>query len=123
MELSNAHMRYLYTIYEISQTAPDVYSANVARRMHVSRPSVAKMLGILMKKGLVVKEPYGEIYLTAEGFLLAQDFDRTVHLMTERLPMTGLPLTKEETYQVACAMASVLPNKSWESLQSAGKDR
>lgn len=122
MKLSNAHMRYLYTIYEISQTAPDVYSANVAKRMHVSRPSVAKMLGVLMQKGLVVKERYGEIYLTEKGSLLARNFDRTVHLLTERLPMTGLPLTKEETHQAACAIAAVLTNKNWETLQLTRRD-
>ena len=122
MELSNAHMRYLYTIYEISRTTPDVCSANVAKRMRVSRPSVAKMLCVLMEKGLIVKERYGAVHLTDKGLQLARKYDRTVRLMTERLPMTGLPLTEEETHQVACAAAAVLPNKKWGVLQNARKD-
>jgi Mn-dependent DtxR family transcriptional regulator len=107
MEISSAHLRYLYTIYEISREVPDVCSASVADKMRVSKPSVARMLGILMKQKLIVKEPYGKIYLTNKGFLLARDFDRKVRLLTERIPRMGLALTEEETYAAVCAMALV----------------
>lgn len=110
MEISSVHLQYLYTIYEISQTVPDVCSASVAKKMRVSKPSVARMLGILMEKQLVVKELYGKIHLTDEGFSLARDFDRRVCLLTERIPRMGLSFTEKEIHAAACAMAIVLLN-------------
>lgn len=62
MELSGAHLRYLYTIYEISKTTPDVRSASIAKRLRVSRPSVTRMLKVLMDDHLLVKKSYGKIY-------------------------------------------------------------
>ena len=115
MEVSSAHLRYLVTIYAISQKAPVVCSASVADRMRVSKASVTRMLGTLMKKQLIVKERYGKIYLTDKGFLLARDFDRKVRLLTERIPRMGLALTKEETYASACAMATTFLNKNMNS--------
>lgn len=112
MGISSAHLRYLYTIYEISHKVPDVCSASVASRMQVSKPSVARMLGILMKKQLIVKELYGKIYLTDKGFLLARDFDCKVRLLMERIPKMGLEFTEEETHAVACTIAATFLNKN-----------
>ena len=94
---------------------PDIRSAIVASKMGVSKPSVARMLGILMKKQLIVKELYGKIYLTDKGFLLARDFDCKVRFLTERIPRMGLELTKEETHAAACAIAITLLNKNLNS--------
>lgn len=135
MEVSSAHLRYLYAIYEISKTVPEVRSASVAKKMRVSKPSVARMLGVLMEKQLIVKELYGKIYLTDKGFLLARDFARKVRLLTERIPRMGLALTEEETYAAACAMALTLsvhekPENAkphsvrvWENLRGAKGER
>ncbi len=112
MKISSAHLRYLYAIYEISQKVPDVCSASVANRIRVSKPSVTRMLNILMKQQLVVKKLYGKIYLTDKGFLLARKFDCKVRLLMERIPRMGLELTKEEMYTAACAMAATLINQN-----------
>lgn len=106
MEISSAHLRYLVAIYEISQKTPDVRSSSVASRMQVSKASVARMLGTLMKKQLIVKELYGKIYLTDQGFLLARNFERKVCLLKERIPRMELELTEEEIDAAACAMAA-----------------
>lgn len=116
MEISSAHLRYLVTIYTISQEVPDVCSASVADRMQVSKPSVARMLGILMNKQLIVKERYGKIHLTNKGFSLARDFGLGIRLLTERIPRMGLALTEEDTEAAACAMAASL----WEQHPDAG---
>lgn len=111
MELTNTHFQYLHAIYEASRTTPAVRSASVADRMHVSRPSVARMLGALANRKLIVKELYGKIHLTEEGFALARRFDRKVRLLAERFPRMGFALTEEEIYEAACAAASALPDK------------
>ena len=44
MELSQAHLRYLLAIGELSQGKAAVSSTQVARVLQVSRPSVTRML-------------------------------------------------------------------------------
>ena len=91
MELSQAHLRYLLAIGELSQGKAAVSSTQVARVLQVSRPSVTRMLAVLAEKDLVTKERYGKITLTETGAALGLDLDR------------------EETAAVAGALASVLP--------------
>ena len=87
MELSQAHLRYLLAIGELSQGKAAVSSTQVARVLQVSRPSVTRMLAVLAEKDLVTKERYGKITLTE----------------------TGAALDREETAAVAGALASALP--------------
>ncbi|QAT49267.1 MarR family transcriptional regulator [Caproiciproducens sp. NJN-50] len=111
MELSSTHLRYLYTIYEISLAASDVRSASVAERMQVTRPSVARMLGVLIQKKLVTKELYGKIHLTDSGLFIAGNFYRKVQFLKSRIPLMSLSLTEEEAFEAACAMAFVFLDK------------
>lgn len=67
MELSQAHLRYLLAIGELSQGKAAVSSTQVARVLQVSRPSVTRMLAVLAEKDLVTKERYGKIILTETG--------------------------------------------------------
>lgn len=66
MELSQAHLRYLLAIGELSQGKAAVSSTQVARVLQVSRPSVTRMLAVLAEKDLVTKERYGKIILTED---------------------------------------------------------
>ena len=67
MELSQAHLRYLLAIGELSQGKAAVSSTQVARVLQVSRPSVTRMLAVLAEKDLVTKERYGKIILMADA--------------------------------------------------------
>lgn len=113
MELSSTHLRYLYAIYEIFQTSAEIRSSNIANRMKVSRPSVAKMLGVLMNKKLIMKEKYGKIYITDKGLLVARSFDRKVYILTKCLRNSGLGLTDQELHEAACAIAAAFPDKKF----------
>ncbi len=108
MELSDAHLRYLAAIYELSRSTLDVGAAGVARAMNVSKPSVSRMLGVLMEKGLLVKERYGKIYLTDRGVLLARAFVKKADDVRARLPALGLDLSVEEQEEAACYLAALL---------------
>ena len=112
------HLRYLMTIYELGQVMPEVGAAAVARTLNVSCPSVTRMLGVLMGKGLVVRERYGKIYLTDSGFLLARDFQEKVRTLQRLIPAMGLCLTQEELLETACLLAAALPQHV---LKKAGK--
>lgn len=98
MELSQAHLRYLLAIGELSQGKAAVSSTQVARVLQVSRPSVTRMLAVLAEKDLVTKERYGKITLTETGAALAHQLQAGLR-----------DLDREETAAVAGALASVLP--------------
>lgn len=107
MELSQAHLRYLLAIGELSQGKAAVSSTQVARVLQVSRPSVTRMLAVLAEKDLVTKERYGKITLTETGAALAHQLQAGLRDLERRLP--ALDLDREETAAVAGALASVLP--------------
>ena len=64
MELTAAHLRYLLAIYEVSQTHLDICSRSIAEKLNVTKPSVVRIMNLLMDRGMIVKEHYGKIYLT-----------------------------------------------------------
>ena len=48
MELTPAHLRYLLAIYEVSQTHLDISSRSIAEKLGVTKPSVVRVLNLLM---------------------------------------------------------------------------
>ena len=104
MELSQAHLRYLLAIGELSQGKAAVSSTQVARVLQVSRPSVTRMLAVLAEKDLVTKERYGKIILTETGAALAHQLQAGLRDLERRLPALGLDLDREETAAVAGLM-------------------
>ena len=67
MELTSAHLRYLLAIYEVSQTHLDISSRSIAEKLGVTKPSVVRIMNLLMEHGMIVKEHYGKIYMTDRG--------------------------------------------------------
>lgn len=76
--------------------------------MGVSRPSVARMLGVLAQEGLIGKEPYGRISLTDEGLHTARCFGVRVKLIEEQIAKTELPFPEEGIRKAACLLAASL---------------
>ena len=93
MELTAAHLRYLLAIYEVSQTHLDICSRSIAEKLNVTKPSVVRIMNLLMDRGMIVKEHYGKIYLT----------DRPVRI----------DMTEEERYNAALALTSALPERAF----------
>ena len=120
MELSSAHLRYLLAIGQLSQGTGAVSSAQVARALQVSRPSVTRMLAILAEKDLVTKERYGKITLTETGAALALQLQAGLRDLERRLPALGLELDREETAAVAGALAAALPEHCLRKLCTTG---
>lgn len=108
--MTAAQMRYLYKIYEISNKKSEVLSADVARKLNVSKPSVVKMLSVLSEKRMVEKEYYGRVNITEKGIEAAKRFEICVNCIKERLPKTGLPLDEAEIHKSACTLVGVLPS-------------
>lgn len=115
MELTETHLRYLLAIYDLGRTTPDVGAVEIAKALAVSKPSVTRMLGVLMDRGLLVRERYGKVYLTDTGFLLARDFKRKVERLQGLIPRMELALTEDELLDAACVLAAALPERAFET--------
>jgi DtxR family Mn-dependent transcriptional regulator len=69
--LSPLQMRYMVEILLLSKHGA-VRSVDIAQVLSVKESSVACMLKDLQVAGLVVKKPYGDVFLTEEGKGLAE---------------------------------------------------
>lgn len=113
--LSAVQMRYLYKIYQISLSKPEVLSADIARKLKVSKPSVVKMLSVLIEKKLIYKKRYGKITITESGIQIAHEYERRIQKLASLIPLMGLSLTDEEITAGAFALADALPERVCEN--------
>ena len=100
MELTPAHLRYLLAIYEVSQTHLDISSRSIAEKLGVTKPSVVRVMNLLMERGMIVKEYYGKIYLTDRGIFVAREVRKQLD-----------ELTDEERLTAALALTAALPER------------
>ena len=108
MFLSDTNLRYLFVIDDIARKKAAVSSMEVAQALGVTKPSVARVLESLMERGLVVKERYGKVYLTDRGAFTARYYHDIVWRILHSFPEMPFPLTEEQKYGAACAMAAAL---------------
>ncbi len=113
MEQNPAQLRYLAAIYEISRRKLEISSVEVAGVLHVSKPAVSRMLGPLMEQNLIVKKPYGRIYLTDQGAFLARLYQTQREKIRANFPDIGLGLTQEEIERAADAAVAALPQEKF----------
>ena len=111
MELTSAHLRYLLAIYEVSQTHLDISSRSIAEKLGVTKPSVVRVMNLLMERGMIVKEYYGKIYLTDRGIFVAREVKRQLDRVLENFPPVNTELTEEERRAAALALTAALPER------------
>ena len=113
MELTPAHLRYLLAIYEVSQTQLDICSRSIAEKLGVTKPSVVRILNLLMEQGMIVKEYYGKIYLTDRGIFVARAVKEQLETVLANFPPVKIDLTEEERCTAALALTSALPERAF----------
>ena len=113
MELTSAHLRYLLAIYEVSQTHLDISSRSIAEKLGVTKPSVVRIMNLLMERGMIVKEHYGKIYLTDRAIFVAKEVNAQLKEVLEHFPPVKLDLTEEEKFTAALALTSALPERAF----------
>lgn len=109
MQLTAAHLRYLLAIYEVSRTHLDISSRSIAEKLGVTKPSVVRILNLLMEQGMIVKEYYGKIYLTDRGIWVAKRVQQELDAILAHFPPVSGELTDEEQWNAA--MTSALPQR------------
>ena len=113
MELTAAHLRYLLAIYEVSQTHLDISSRSIAEKLGVTKPSVVRIMNLLMERGMIVKEHYGKIYLTDRGIFVAKEVNAQLQKVLEHFPPVSIELSEEERLAAALAFTSALPERAF----------
>ena len=113
MELTAAHLRYLLAIYDVSQTHLDICSRSIAEKLGVTKPSVVRIMNLLMERGMIVKEHYGKIYLTDRGIYVAKAVNAQLHEVLTHFPPVNFALTAEEKFSAALALTAALPDRAF----------
>ena len=65
--MSISLIRCLLAVLALSESFDVVASKDVAQLLGVKRPTIHRSLEMLQQKGLIHKEPYGDIHLTDAG--------------------------------------------------------
>ena len=114
--MSISLIRCLLAVLALSESFDVVASKDVAQLLGVKRPTIHRSLEMLQQKGLIHKEPYGDILLTDAGREQAQRMERQRDdlslLFSKRY---GLPT--EESVRAAFALMSALSADSLARLQ------
>lgn len=115
MHLGESLEDYLETIYLLSENKK-VRSIDVAKKMCVSKPSVNKAMNILIDKGFISKEAYGDIYLTQEGLNMAKRIlnrHETIRFFLEDV----LHVSNENAEMDACKIEHIISEETFNKIQ------
>lgn len=107
---------YLEAILDCEDEEGNARSVDIARVLHVSRPSVNKSLSVLKENGLVEHERYGVISLTKEGRSVAARV-RELHDTLKLFLTDVLGIPPQIAEQDACRMEHAISETTAENLK------
>ena len=82
---------YVEMIADLIDERGEARCTDIAMRLGVANATVVKTLKRLTDQGLVTQEPYRAIFLTGEGWKLAEDGKRKHHIVETFLLALGVP--------------------------------
>ncbi len=83
----------------------------IAEKLGVTKPSVVRVLNLLMERGMIVKEYYGKIYLTDRGIFVAREVKKQLDEVLAHFPPVEEELSDEERLTAALALTAALPER------------
>ena len=86
-------------------------SRAIAEKLGVTKPSVVRVMNLLMERGMIVKEYYGKIYLTDRGIFVAREVKKQLDEVLAHFPPVEETLTDEERFTAALALTAALPER------------
>lgn len=81
---------YVELIADLLAEGMEARQVDIAARLGVSQPTVAKMLARLANEGLVTQKPYRGVFLTEAGASLAMDVRRRHRIVESFLAALGI---------------------------------
>ena len=115
--MSVSLIRCLLAVLALSETCDAVASKDVAHLLGVKRPTIHRSLQLLVEKGMIEKELYGDVFLTEKGRAMA----RTLETRRDDLALLfarQFGLSPEESVKAAFALMSELSDESLEKIHS-----
>ncbi len=82
---------YLELIADLIADGGEARQVDIAARLGVAQPTVARMLRRLAEEGLVSQRPYRGVFLTEAGEELAREARRRHHVVESLLLALGVP--------------------------------
>lgn len=82
--ITAAHVRYLLAIKRLYDNT-GLNSAEIAKELKLSRPTVHNMMDIFMERNYIYKEPQGPVYMTQHGMRVASVYEAYYYRMKEVL--------------------------------------
>ena len=121
MPLRKSGEDYLEAILVLKKKKGMVRSADVARHLEVSKPSVCHAVATLKKGGFLLMDGDHFLHLTDLGREVAEATYEKHRFFTDRLIEAGVdPVTAEKD---ACRMEHVISQESFERLRDAYKTK
>ena len=113
---------YLECIAMLSENEPAgrVRSVDIARHLHVSKPSVNKAMNVLKEKGLIRQEAYSGIELTKAGKEMAAmilNRHNTIHYFLRNV----LGVSEENAEHDACKIEHIISEETFEKIKNFAK--
>ncbi len=81
---------YIELIADLIEYSGEARQIDIAQRLGVTQPTVAKMLKRLTEAGLVTQRPYRGVFLTDEGVLMAKNARRRHEIVEAFLCRIGV---------------------------------
>lgn len=110
MQLTEAQIKYLLALYELQQQGA-VRLTHIAEKLHVSKPSVHRMLGQLEEYQLVDLRQKGGLKLTDAGIAVASEYFRQFRILldffTQELGMEPQVAEENATLLLGCGNGAV----------------
>ena len=121
MELHASGEDYLETILVLQKKTGLVRSADVARHLEVSKPSVCHAVATLKKGGFLLMDGDHFLHLTDAGREVAEQIYEKHRFFTEMLINAGVdPITAERD---ACRIEHVISESSFQHLKKTSSEK
>lgn len=108
---------YVELISDLLEEGGEARQVDIAERLGVSQPTVAKVLVRLVDEGLVIRRPYRGVFLTEEGKKIAASSRKRHHIVKDFL--TALGVSEETALIDAEAIEHYVSEESLEAFQKA----
>ena len=116
MNLTVSQEEYLKTIYILSKTEKEIRVTDIAKRLGITKPSVNRAINNLKDLKLLNYKTYGEIKLTKEGEIQAQEILKKEDIVKIFLNKI-LDIEEKQAEKEAKAMKHAISQETEEKLE------
>lgn len=107
---------YLAAIYVLLSEGKQVRITDISRYLGISKPSANRAVNSLKNQGYAEHEPYGDIFLTEQGYSYAGDLYRRRALI-KRFLSDVLGVDREDAEREACMLEHSVSQSTLEKIE------